>query len=68
MAYEYKATVTYIAEMVGLTTGKKIYLKGAWSGVSVKESQIVLENDGTLVRRIIRCTQKCKLIFDYYDL
>lgn len=42
VATEYQASLTYIAQMVGVNTGKTIYLKGRWDGVVVQESKIRL--------------------------
>lgn len=53
IATEYKAALTYIAEMVGVNTGKTIFLKGKWDGTVVKESKIELYYpNGKLIKEL----------------
>lgn len=40
--YKYQMEVDYVATCVGLTSGKRILLKGRWSGVDVQETDAVL--------------------------
>lgn len=50
MATKYDATMTYIAKLYGINSGKTIYLKGKWNGVVVQESKIVLTQKGKVLR------------------
>ena len=52
-ASQYNATLTYIAKLKGINTGKTIYLKGKWNGVVVQDSRIDLYYpSGELLRTI----------------
>lgn len=53
IASKYDASLTYIAELKGVTTGKTVYLKGKWDGIVVQETRIEFYNsDGKLLRSI----------------
>lgn len=52
MATKYDATLTYIAKLYGIHTGKTIYLKGKWNGAVVQESKIVLTQQNKVLKTI----------------
>ena len=52
MATKYDATMTYIAKLYGINSGKTIYLKGKWNGAVVQESKIVLTQKGKILKTI----------------
>lgn len=52
MATKYDATMTYIAKLYGINSGKTIYLKGKWNGAVVQESKIVLTQKVKVLRTI----------------
>lgn len=52
-ASEYKASLTYVVKLKGLSTKKIIYLKGKWNGVVVQDSEMnFYYPDGTLLRSV----------------
>ena len=52
IATKYIATMTYVAKLHGINSGKDIYLKGKWNGVIVQESKLKLSQEGKIIKTI----------------
>lgn len=52
MATKYNATMTYVAKLYGINSGKTIFLKGKWNGAIVQESKIILTQKGKVLKTI----------------
>lgn len=59
IATKYIATMTYVAKLHGINSGKDIYLKGKWNGVIVQESKLKLSQEGKIIKTIKLKKQWC---------